>query len=173
MQGYFTMTKFKNARYHLGIFLCAIFIITTSLRAENLSVQIEYTKLRNAPQQFATSIADLHFGDVVTANAQPTNGWFQVTTSSGSRGYLHESALTKKKIVLSSQQKSLKDIAVDDSAVYLAGKGFNSDVAQNFKAKNKDANFDGVVAMRNQSQSIPDSSVRDLITTGKLFEGSM
>ena len=132
MQGYFTMTKFKNARYHLGIFLCAIFIITTSLRAENLSVQIEYTKLRNAPQQFATSIADLHFGDVVTANAQPTN-----------------------------------------SAVYLAGKGFNSDVAQNFKAKNKDANFDGVVAMRNQSQSIPDSSVRDLITTGKLFEGSM
>lgn len=103
---------------------------------KKIAVQVRAAKLREAPKHFAEGIADLQFGEQL-AVVSHTAGWYRARTlSNGAQdpvlGFLHESAATTRRIVLSTQQVSLADLAVDEAQVYLAGKGFNEQVERGY-----------------------------------------
>lgn len=132
-------------------------------------VQISATKLRKSPQQWAAGISDLSFGDPLKLLEQQ-NSWLKVQTSKDDVGYVHESAVTEKRIVLSTVNGVLPDITVDDSEVYLAGKGFNNQIESEYKVTNKKVNFGAVDAMHSTSK-ISETQLEAFIRNGKLNQG--
>ena len=90
-------------------------------------------------------MAPLSYGDRVQV-LETRNDWMNVTGPGGQSGWVHSSALTKKKIVMSSGSQDVQTGASGDELA-LASKGFNSDVEADFKSKNKDIDFTWVDRM--------------------------
>jgi len=65
--------------------------------------------------------------------------WVQVSSEQG-RGWVHSSALTKKKITLMAGGEDVAEAASDEELA-LAGKGFSKEVEAEFKTRNPDADF--------------------------------
>jgi len=68
--------------------------------AGSLNVQVRNGKVRATPSQLGKVVADVAYGAKVEAGTLQ-NGWYPVTLPDGKTGWLHESALTKKRIVMS------------------------------------------------------------------------
>jgi hypothetical protein len=106
--------------------------------AGRMSVQVQDGQVRKTPSFLGAVVVKLPYGTAV--DAQPAqNGWVQVKTTDGQQGWIHESALTTKKIVLASGGATTAQASSDELA--LAGKGFNSDVEKQFKKQNPNLNF--------------------------------
>jgi SH3-like domain-containing protein len=103
--------------------------------AAPMSVQIRNGKLRATPSQLGKVVATVDYGAQVEAGL-PQRGWYQVTTADGKTGWLHESALSKKRIAM---QAGTGDAAtgVSSDEVALAGKGFNEQVEAKLRADGK------------------------------------
>lgn len=110
--------------------LCAI--VAGAAFPAAMSVQVKNCKIRATPSQLGKVIATVEYGAIVQADA-PKNGWYPVTTSDGKKGWLHESALSKKSIAM---KAGASDAAtgVSSDEVALAGKGFNEQVEARLKA---------------------------------------
>ncbi len=91
-----------------------------------MSVQVRNGKVRATPSQLGSVVASVEYGDKVQAGT-PEKGWYPVTTADGKTGWLHESALSKKPIVMRSGTTDAATGASSDE-VALAGKGFNEQV---------------------------------------------
>lgn len=112
---------------------------------EMMSVQVKNGQLRQTPTFLGAVVATVGYGERVTL-VKKQDPWFQVTDTKGHTGWIHSSALTKKRIVMSAgEADAQKSVSGDELA--LAGKGFNSDVEAEFKAQNKDADFTWVDRM--------------------------
>ena len=103
--------------------------------AAQMSVQVRDGKVRATPSQLGRVVATVAYGAVVDAGA-PQNGWYSVTTADGKTGWLHESALSKKPIVMRAGTSDAATGASSDE-VALAGKGFNEKVEAKMKADGK------------------------------------
>ena len=103
--------------------------------AAQMSVQVRDGKVRATPSQLGRVVATAAYGAVVEAGA-PQNGWYPVTTTDGKTGWLHESALSKKPIVMRAGTSDAATGASSDE-VALAGKGFNEKVEAKMKADGK------------------------------------
>lgn len=103
--------------------------------AAPLSVQVRNGKVRATPSQLGTVVATVDYGAVVEADAAQ-KGWYPVTTAEGKKGWLHESALSRKPITM---QAGTNDAATGASSdeVALAGKGFNEQVEAKLRAEGK------------------------------------
>lgn len=134
--------------------------------AESVSVQVQTAKLRSSPRHFAASTADLAFGDSLTVNSK-NDDWYEVTLPDGRKGFVHASAVTGKRIVLSSRQVTLADVAVDEAQVYLAGKGFNGTVERVYSASERGVDYAALARMKS-SRTISDESTVAFIESGKL-----
>ncbi|MBU0678161.1 MAG: SH3 domain-containing protein [Verrucomicrobia bacterium] len=108
-------------------------------RPATMSVQVQKGQLRATPAFLGRIEANLQYGDLVTV-LETEKGWVHVETSGGAKGWIHESALTRKKIELKSGQADVETKASSEELA-LAGKGFNSDVEAEFKTKNADMDF--------------------------------
>jgi len=100
--------------------------------ATSMSVQVRNGKVRATPSQLGRVVATVEYGAVVQAET-PKRGWYPVTTAEGKKGWLHESALSKKPIAM---RAGTSDAAtgVSSDEVALAGKGFNEQVETKLKA---------------------------------------
>ncbi len=112
----------------------------------NLFVQVESAKLRVAPQQWAKPLASLSFGDEITKTGDG-RGWVKGLNVGKVEGYVHESAVTQTKIILKPIGASLAELTVDDTDVYLAGKGFNVDTEAALAQKVTALNYSAVDKM--------------------------
>ncbi|MCX6995845.1 MAG: SH3 domain-containing protein [Kiritimatiellaeota bacterium] len=72
--------------------------------------------------------------------------WIKVRVAEGQAGWMHQSALTKKRIVMSAGGATAQAGASSEELA-LAGKGFNSDVEKEFKSQNPNLNFAAVDRM--------------------------
>ena len=113
---------------------CAAFVATGAWAAKEMSVQVRDGQLRNRASFLGAVTAQVAYGDRVTVN-QTQAGWCEVAKADGAKGWIHESALTPKRVVMSSGTTDARSGASGEE-VALAGKGFNSDVEREFKAKN-------------------------------------
>lgn len=128
------------------IFMACVFIVlVTVLIAETLMVKVQTTYLRKDPQFYASTVAVLKAGEVVE-KISASSGWYQVRTANGAVGWLHSSAVQTGKFRLAAMDKSLRTQATADE-IALAGKGFDKQVEENYKAQNSGTNFAAVERM--------------------------
>ena len=144
------------------------FTFSTLSSAENLmTVQVKETKLRSAPQQWASSISSLRYGDTLTAE-KVENNWVSGLTKSKQKGFVHISALTSKTIVLSSNK--IASNTVDPTDVILAGKGFSQATENEYARKNGASNFKAVDTV--QTLQVVDSELIGFMRDGHIGEGA-
>lgn len=107
---------------------------------ETVTVIVKKTAIRGDRQFYAPSIAEAEFGDAFSV-LERQKGWIKVGAKSGA-GWLHESAVTARKVVASAKGPAGGNVADEDVA--LAGKGFNPQVESEYKKKNPEANYAAV-----------------------------
>ncbi len=141
--------------------------ISSSIRlsfaeGETAFIQTRSASLQTEPRLLAKSLQKLSYGDsvqVVSSNAD----WSKVSTH-GRSGYIHNSALSSRKLILSN--KPGLENSTSDSDISLAGKGFSSEVEKQLAASNQALNFKAVDAM--EKISITEKQTLSFIKAGKL-----
>ena len=99
--------------------------------AQQMSVQVKETQMRAKASFLGASVAKLAYGAQVTVLEQKSP-WIRVRAAGGREGWVHQSALTTKKVQLASGGKNAGTGAGNDELA-LAGKGFSADVEKTFK----------------------------------------
>jgi SH3-like domain-containing protein len=110
-------------------------VLAGTALATSMSVQVRNCKVRATPSQLGRVVATLNYGDVVEVG-ELQKGWYPVSSADVREGWVHPSALSKKKI---SMRAGVTDTAtgVSSDEVALAGKGFNEQVEAKLKADGK------------------------------------
>ena len=136
--------KQRNKRW-LSLGLIAIATATLAAGPVAMSVQVKNGQMRATPSFLGSVVAPLSYGDRVQVVEQQGD-WSKVTGPGGQTGWVHGSALTKKQIVMKAGGQNAPTAASGDELA-LAGKGFNSDIEADFKAKNRNIDFTWVDKM--------------------------
>ena len=132
---------------------------------QKMSVQIQDGKLRADPSFLGKVVGSVVYGDQVTVVKQQPP-WLYVSAKGGqSSGWIHESALSEKEIVLRAGSADVSKTA-SQREVALAGKGFNADVEKEFKSRNPKLSFEWVDRM--EKFIVSDDEVRKFIKDGVL-----
>jgi len=115
--------------------------------SKSMCVQVKQCQLRNKPTFLAKIVTNLKYGDQVTVENEDQS-WAEVKSAGKSKGWVHISALSEKKIILNPNSKDIKNAASGDE-IALAGKGFNEQVEEKYKKNNKKIDFSWVDKMEN------------------------
>lgn len=148
--------------------ICLAFLAAQTARgadAGSMSVQVKQSQVRTAPSFMARIVATLQYGDRVDiVSSQGT--WTQVFVSTGGvKGWVHTSALTKKKIVLKAGASDVSETATSDELA-LAGKGFNKKVEGEFRVKNRNLDYTWVDRM--EKIKISNNGIRKFLKEGQV-----
>ena len=131
-----------NARNRFILILSIICIGGMTALATDLSsmsVQVKKGDVRSTPSFLGKIITQLSYGDPV--QVQGAKGpWMLVDLVDSGNGWIHTSALTRKKIILRAGQTDAQQTA-DSDEIALAGKGFNEQVQGEFKAQNPNIDY--------------------------------
>lgn len=137
------------------IWLCGLAALAAWAMAAGeklMSVQVRQGELRAGPSFLAAVVRTVAYGDRL-AVLEEQGPWARVSTQDRSAaGWIHTSALTRKRVVLQAGQKDA-DLAATSDEIALAGKGFNSDVEAEFKARNRSIDFTWVDRMEKMTVS--------------------
>ena len=129
---------------------CAALAATGAWAAKEMSVQVRDGQLRNRASFLGTVVGTVAYGDRVTVN-QEQAGWCEVATAAGLSGWIHESALTPKRVVMSSGTTEARTESVGSEEVALAGKGFSKEVEAEYKKQNQKLDYTWVDWMGKQT----------------------
>jgi hypothetical protein len=153
-------------RKHPGRFAAGtvLALVLLAAAADIVVVKIQSTAIRQAPKFFAPIVATVKAGDQLTKVSE-ANGWIQVKTMAGASGWLHSGAVEKPKVGLLASSSAMKTQA-SSSEVALAGKGFNKQVEDSYKAKHAELNFAAVDKLL-LVKATP-AQVEDFLKRGKL-----
>jgi len=110
-----------------------------AVQSQMMSVQIRDGRLRAAPSFLGKVIGPVAYGDRVTV-LEEKRAWRRVSAPGGVQGWIHQSALTTKKIVLRAGAADVDTGATTDELA-LAGKGFNQQVENQYRSQRPDLNF--------------------------------
>lgn len=127
-----------------------------------MSVQVRKADIRETPSFLGKIVTSAAYGDKVTVQSE-NGAWMQVS-SGGLSGWVHNSALTRKTIVMKSGAGAPTSASSGEMA--LAGKGFNSEVEAQFKANHKEIDFSWVDKM--EKIRIPVSQIKEFTRDGQL-----
>jgi uncharacterized protein YgiM (DUF1202 family) len=136
--------KRRNKRW-LSAGLIALATAVLAAGPVAMNVQVKNAQVRATPSFLGALVAPLNYGDALQVLEQQGD-WSKVTTGDGKTGWVHSSALTKKKIAMTAGNSNAQTGASGDELA-LAGKGFNSAVEADFKAKNQNVDFTWVDRM--------------------------
>jgi uncharacterized protein YgiM (DUF1202 family) len=131
---------------------------------KSMSVNVKEAQLRATPSYLGKLLGSLAYGDRVQV-AESQKGWVKVNApEKGLSGWVNESALTAKKVVLSSGSGTAGQDA-SSGEVALAGKGFNSQI----EAENKqDTSFDYATVDRMEKIVVAPEAVFAFLQQGDL-----
>jgi uncharacterized protein YgiM (DUF1202 family) len=155
----------KRPRVKLLIVGVAV-VCVALLLAQTLTVKVQSTYVRKEPKFYSSPLATLTVGESVTQISSQA-GWFKVRTSKGIEGWIHSQAVQSGKLTVAAVDRSLSTSATADE-VALAGKGFNKQVEEAYKSRNKEINFGEVDRMLKLKVS-PDE-LRRFLMEGRLAE---
>jgi uncharacterized protein YraI len=133
------------------------------LAAAPLTVQVRETKLRKEPKFWAPAVATLKAGDAVS-ETERQGDWIR-GTARGASGWVHNSAVTTKTVVLTggSTTASTESRSGD---VSLAGKGFTDQVEREYR-KEKAGGFEDLDRI---PPPVSDTELETFLREGKLAE---
>ncbi len=132
------------------ILIAAAVMATTPCPAvaapRTLNVQVREGCIRAGPSALSAMVARVSYGETL-AVLEEQGSWFKVKKQdSDVSGWMPKTSLTPRKVKLSAGEDDAK-VSASGGELALAGKGFNSKVESEFKAKNKNLNFAAVDAM--------------------------
>ena len=133
--------------------------------AKTMSVQVKKCQLRSKPSFLGKIVTNLAYADQVDVKKEKDDWYEVVPKNNKGGGWVHVSALSEKRIVLKANSKDLKSAASSDE-IALAGKGFNKQVEEQYKKKNKKADFSQVDNM--EKIVISSQDMQDFLTSGGL-----
>ena len=132
--------RFFRAQVIAVLFFATILLPGMAAGQSVMSVQVKQGYIRRVPSFLGKIVAIRTYADRVMVVEQK-NGWSRILSSPPvSGGWIHTSALTPKKIVLSAGQDDVTHAASRDELA-LAGKGFNRQVESEFKSQNPDFDY--------------------------------
>jgi hypothetical protein len=128
----------------LWIPLCLVLLLGSAgvaANPEEMSVQVKTGELRATPSFLGKIVGRVAYGDRVGV-LEIRSPWIKVNDAKAGSvsGWIHESALTQSRIVLKAGSADVQQAASGDELA-LAGKGFNEQVEESFKAKNPKVDF--------------------------------
>jgi uncharacterized protein YgiM (DUF1202 family) len=135
----------------------------TATFAASMSVQVQSTQVRGTPSFLGPVVTTIQYADRVEVVAKQ-GAWVQVRAN-GQTGWVSESALTPKKIVLKADAEDVRRTASGEEMA-LAGKGFNSQVEADFKSKNRDVDFTWIDRM--ETYKVSDNEIVQFLREGGL-----
>jgi len=109
------------------------FAVATWSDSGMMSIQVKEGQLRSAPSFLGSIVGPVSYGDRVET-VQKQGDWVEVKSPKNLRGWIHESALTTKQVVLNPGAQTQS--AASSQEIALAGKGFNSDVEAQYRRSN-------------------------------------
>jgi uncharacterized protein YgiM (DUF1202 family) len=137
--------------------------VVRSADAGSMSVQVRQSPVRTAPSFMARIVATLNYGDRVDI-VSSRGTWSRVFVPGGAvTGWVHTSALTKKKIILKAGASDVGKNATSDELA-LAGKGFNKKVEGEFRTKNRNLDYTWVDRM--EKIKVSNSGIRKFLKEG-------
>jgi uncharacterized protein YgiM (DUF1202 family) len=128
-----------------------------------MSVQVKEGQLRSTPSFLGSVVGPVSYGERVQV-LQKQGDWLDVKSSKNLTGWIHQSALTSKQVVLSAGGQA--QTAASDKEVALAGKGFNADVEAQYRRNNVRADYASVDRM--ESIIIPGEQMISFLDEGKV-----
>lgn len=150
----------------LALIAMVTIVAATALaaRQKQMSVQVREAQVRQAPGFLSRVLATVPYTEAVTV-LEEKNDWTRVQTAvnGGTEGWMHNTALTSKRIKLSGAGPDAQ-LAVSSDEQALAGKGFNSDVEKQFKERNTKADFSPVDKM--EKLKIPVTDIQSFLEEG-------
>jgi len=135
----------RRSRRWLSLGLILLASATLAGEPVSMSVQVKTGQVLDTPSFLGKVITRVNYGDRIQVLEQQGD-WARVAAPDGNNGWIHSSALTKKKISMKAGGQNAQTAASGDELA-LAGKGFNSDVEADFKAKNRTVDFTWVDKM--------------------------
>ena len=156
------------SKIHFVPILFFTLIITIGVAAwatpsESVYVKVRASKLRAAPNLWSTGVANVRYGDQLTAES--TNGAWVLARKAAAKGYLPLAAITDRKVVLGSNNKFLAS-ETNSTDVILAGKGFSKEVEKSFSSSNSALRFDQVDKM--EALRVSEGDLAAFVNSGKL-----
>jgi len=129
------------------------------------TVQVKNTKIRKEPKFWAGVVKSVAAGEKLTETGR-RGKWIQVSAG-GASGWVHESAVTTKKIALSGGGESVgRDASAHE--VSLASKGFSEEVESAYRKSGAALDYgavDKIVRIQ-----VSDKEIRSFLEKGKLGE---
>jgi len=113
--------------------------------AGTLSVQVRSGHLRGKPSFLGRVTADVSYAERVQV-LEERDPWVRVRGAGGGEGWIHVSALTSKRLVLSAGAEDVEAAASGDELA-LAGKGFNEEVEAAFRKEHPEVDYAPVERM--------------------------
>jgi len=156
------MNRCKNA-----LAVAMIISLAASIAAADnlMSIQIKKGQLRSTPSFLGKIVAELNYAERV-AVLEKKDAWLKVrATATPVEGWLHESALTSKKIILKPGATDVSQSASSDELA-LAGKGFSKQVEGEFKTKNPQVDYAWINRM--EQMVVSQDQIEQFIKDGKL-----
>lgn len=105
-----------------------------------LNVQVQKAEVRASPSPLGAIVGSAAYGDTVQV-LEEKGAWVKVALpGGGTSGWIHQSALTRQRIRLRAGEEDA-EVRASSGEQALAGKGFNKDIEEAFKAKNQALNY--------------------------------
>jgi len=128
----------KNKYWFSALVFSVLFLSALSAQAGktiSMSVQLKIAEIRATPSFTGKVLAKLEYGTRVDT-FETKDGWVRVKVpATGVQGWMSQSALTVKKIVMTGGGQTAS--GVNSSEVALAGKGFSKEVEAQYRADSK------------------------------------
>jgi uncharacterized protein YgiM (DUF1202 family) len=149
-----------------SLFLILALVVGTAAGAAllRMSVQVRTGQLRATPSYLGNVAATVSYGDRLTV-VERQGAWVHVKDTRGHTGWIHESALTAKRVVLRSGDADVAASASGDE-VALAGKGFNEQVEREFKTQNASVDYTWVDRM--EAMVVTPEQIAAFLTEGEV-----
>jgi len=138
--------------------------LAAAAAAETLNVQVREATLRVSASTLARPVATVPYGETVTVE-QRSGGWAQIKTAAGAVGWVHESALTKKRIRLQAGEETVARGA-SAQEVALAGKGFSEEIEKEYRKTNQNMDYSWVDRL--ERMAVAPNRLMDFLREGGL-----
>lgn len=123
-------------RPRLTTMLALLFVLAVAgvALAATMSVQVQNGRLLDRPNFFGKALATLSYGESLQTMSKQ-GAWVRVSRANGQQGWVHDSALTSKRIVLKGGSQAR--VAASQEEMALAGKGFNKQVEARYRSQGR------------------------------------
>ncbi len=152
-------------RYLSFLIVLLLPLITAFAENSKLSVQLKETKLRSRPQVLGSIVASLRNGEELEKLSDEEAGWLKVKTRAGATGFVHVTAVSSKKLSLTSKISSGSTTA-SASDVQNAAKGFDKETERQLAMKDAALNYSAVNAM--EQLKVSQNQVVEFLKSGDL-----